>query len=143
MNEINELKIRINELKELIKTEEENKNKFHDKAERSRVFALRCTIISAVMNFGGYFIHPILPMSAIFLLGLTVPVGGISMMVYEDKEEKCQKKLDAFNNELDESKEKLDALIVSPKPAPTMANPTIIATKENIIQENNNIKRSR
>ena len=95
------------------------------------------------MNFGGYFIHPILPMSAIFLLGLTVPVGGISMMVYEDKEEKCQKKLDTFNNELDESQEKLDALIVSPKPAPTIANQAIIATKENSIQKNNNVKRSR
>lgn len=142
MNEINTLKIRINELDNIIKDTEEKKNKLHEKTERSRLFALRCTIISAVMNFGGYFIHPIVPMAAIMLLGITVPIGGISMMVYEDKEEKCQKELDGYIKELEESKQRLEELTI-PKQTPTITTPTIITKKENTIQKDNNIKKSR
>ena len=142
MNEINTLKIRINELDNIIKDTEEKKNKLHEKAERSRLFALRCTIISAVMNFGGYFIHPVVPMAAIMLLGITVPIGGISMMVYEDKEEKCQKELDGYIKELEESKQRLEELTI-PKQTPTITTPTIITKKENTIQKDNNIKKSR
>lgn len=139
MNEINDLKIKINELENTIKEAGEKKNIIYEKVERSRIFALRSTIFSAILIISGYFIHPIVTLTGIMCLGITVPIGGISMLSYENKEDKYKKVLDMYTKELDCFKEKLEELT-------NEKGIQIPATKKEIIipkQIDNKIKKSR
>ena len=139
MDEINTLKIKINELKYKIKETTEKKDMIYKKSERSRIFALRSTIISTILNFCGYFIHPAIILASILYLGIGVQIGGISMLLYQNKEEKCQKEIDGYIKESEQLEAKLEELTVKKETPLTARKNEFIITK----QKDNNIKKSR
>lgn len=106
--EINNLKIKINELENEIIDKQEIKRKYNAKTEKLRRFAILNTILAATSHFLAFFIHPSLLVVALLLLLTGVVPEGFVLFHREDKELKFDKEIEKNNEEIKKIKEMLE-----------------------------------
>lgn len=103
--EINNIKIRINELENEILETEEKKKKHNYKTENLRKFAILNCILAGILHFIGPFIHPSLLIVALALILLGVAPEGFIIFHREDIEEKLDAKMNEHKEEIEKMKE--------------------------------------
>lgn len=127
--EINELKLRINELKNKIEETEELNRIITGKEDKLRSSLVKIILISAVGYYAGFFIYPPISLaSLIFLAGSVIP-GGIAVLRYEYKEDKYKEEIKHDQEEMEICQVKLEQLLEEQKNQVTNKTTPII-TKE-------------
>ena len=103
--EINDIKIRINELENEVLEIEEKKKQHNYKTENIRKFAVLNCILAGILHFIGPFIHPSLLFVALGLILFGVAPEGFIVFHREDIEAKFDKQINDSKEEIEKLKE--------------------------------------
>lgn len=97
---INELKMKINGLKNKIIELEKVKEEYSRNSEKIRLFIVRNVIIGGIVHAIGYFTSPYLIIAGMLFASLSVVPFGIVYLHRGNVEDKYQKEIDAYNEKL-------------------------------------------
>lgn len=106
-----QLEAKIKELKNKISEIKKEKQTIQKKDNKIRKFLIINTLLSAGVHLIGSFINPAIVIFALFYLLITViPAGSLSMFYYSYKEEKCEKEIKTYNDNIELLKKELDTI---------------------------------
>lgn len=136
--DINETKIRKNELKLEIKNINAENIILEKKLEQSRITALICAGIFTCGHFFGFLIHPAVPLASLIFVLCSVLPAGIATFRYEDKIDKNKEKIKGFEEQIEQINEEINALESLPSASIEKKDTPVIYQSQ---KENNIIKR--